>query len=403
MSPPKLRADIDELLPSVIADRRHFHENPEMGFQEFQTAKIVAERLRSLGVEDVRTGIATTGVTGLIRGTASGEGAGAGKVVLVRADMDALPITEENDVDYRSRKPGLMHACGHDAHTAMLLGISRLLLDRRDQFAGTVKVLFQPAEEGGGGARVMIEQGVLDDPKVDAAFGMHIDQGAPVGVISLRPGPAMAAADRFSAVIKGKGGHGAHPHETIDPIAVGAQIVVALQTIVSREVDPTEPAVVTVGALIAGDASNVIPDTAELRGTLRSFNPEVRIHLAERVEAIVRGIAGAMRAEVEYTHQPGYPPTVNDAAMVDLVRDVAVGVVGPERVNTPALQMGAEDFSYFLERVPGAFYFVGSQNPEKGFTWGHHHPRFDFDEEAMSGGMEVMVQTVLRYLAETTP
>jgi amidohydrolase len=393
---PDLRSDIDEILPGVIADRRHFHQHPELGYQEFETAEIVAERLHSLGVEDIRTGIAVTGVTGLVRGTKPGPD----KVVLIRADMDALPIFEENDVDYKSQVDGKMHACGHDAHTAGLLGVTRLLMDRRDQFSGTVKVLFQPAEEGGAGALAMINEGVLDDPKVDAAFGLHVDQGSPVGTISLRPGPALAAADRFVAVIKGRGGHGAHPHETIDPIAVGAQVVTALQMIVGREVDPTEPAVVTVGALIAGEAPNVIPDTAELRGTLRSFNPEVRDQLATRVEEIVKGVAGALRAEVDYTYKPGYPTTVNDAEMAALVRDVAIEVVGEDRVFEPALQMGAEDFSYYLERVPGAFFFVGSKNADRGLTWGHHHPRFDIDEDVLVYGMETMARTVLRYLSE---
>ena len=391
-----IRNDIDEILPGVVADRRHLHQHPELGFQEFETAKLVAERLRSLGVEEIRTGIATTGVTGLIRGTRPGEG--PGKIVLLRADMDALPIHEENEVDYKSQVAGKMHACGHDAHTAGLLGVTRLLMDRRDKFSGTVKVLFQPAEEGGGGALVMINEGVLEDPKVDTAFGLHVDQGSPVGVISLRPGPALAASDRFKVIIKGRGGHGAHPHETIDPIAVGAQIVSALQMIVGREVDPTEPAVVTVGALIAGEAANVIPDTAEMRGTLRSFNPEVRTQLATRVEEIVKGVAGALRAEVDYQYLPGYPATVNDSDMAALVREVAIEVVGEDRVVEPPLQMGAEDFSYFLQRVPGAFFFVGSKNDERGLTWGHHHPRFDIDEDVLVYGMETMVRTVLRYL-----
>ena len=389
-----LRRDIEEILPGVVADRRHFHQHPELGFQEFETSKLVAERLKSLGVEDIRTGIAVTGVTGLIRGTKPGPG----KVVLLRADMDALPIHEQNDVDYKSTIAGKMHACGHDAHTACLLGVARLLMDRRDQFSGTVKVLFQPAEEGGGGALVMINEGVLEDPKVDAAFGLHVDQGSPLGIISLRPGPALAAADRFTAVIKGKGGHGAHPHETIDPIVVGSHVVVALQTIFSREVDPTEPAVVTVGALISGEAPNVIPNSAELRGTLRSFNPDVRVQLATRVEEITRGVADALRADVEFSYVPGYPATVNDPEMTTLVREVAEEVVGAENVFEAPRQMGAEDFSYFLERVPGAFFFVGSQNEERGLVWGHHHPRFDLDEDMMIFGMETMVKTVLRYL-----
>jgi amidohydrolase len=313
--------------------------------------------------------------------------------------MDALPILEENEVSYRSKIDGKMHACGHDAHTAMLLGIARVLIDRKDEFAGTVKLLFQPAEEGGGGARVMIDEGVLSDPNVDAVFGMHMDQGHQLGTISTRPGPAMAAADRFYVTIKGKGGHGAHPDLTVDPIAVGAQIVTALQTIVAREIDPVKPAVCTVGALIAGEAPNVIPDTAIMRGTLRSFDPEVREHLGEAVGRVVRGIATAMRAEVDYDYAQGYPATVNEPEMTRLVMDVAAGVVGAENVIEAPQMMGAEDFSYFLEQKPGCFYFVGSANEERGLKWGHHHPRFDIDEESMANGMEVMVRTVLRYLA----
>jgi amidohydrolase len=389
----RLRGDIDEIMPVVIADRRQFHEHPELGFQEFETARGVVQRLRAMGVEDIRTGIAVTGVTGLIHG-----GKGPGNVVLLRADMDALPILEENDVEYVSQIPGKMHACGHDAHTAMLLGIARVLTERKDEFAGTVKLLFQPAEEGGGGAKIMIDEGVLSDPNVDAVFGMHMDQGSPVGTISTRPGPLLAAADRFHVTIRGKGGHGAHPDLTHDPIAIGAQIVTALQTIVAREIDPIQPAVCTVGALIAGDAANVIPDTAILRGTLRSFDPEVREHLAEAVERLCVGIGEAMRAEIEYEYRPGYPATINEPAMTQLVMEVAAEVVGAENVIEKAQSMGAEDFSYFLEERPGCFYFVGSVNEEKGLTWGHHHPRFDIDEESMAHGMEVMIRTVLRYL-----
>jgi amidohydrolase len=393
---PELRHEIDEILPGVVADRRFLHQNPELGFQEVITSAFVADRLKALGVEDIKTGIAKTGVTGLIRGT--GTGPGEGKVVLLRADMDALPIEEENDVDYRSTVPGKMHACGHDAHTSMLLGTTRLLLARRDQFAGTVKVLFQPAEEGGGGARVMIEEGVLENPKVDAAFGIHVAQEEPVGTVSLKPGPMMAAADRFYITIQGKGGHGAQPHTTIDPIAVGAQIVTALQTIVSREVDPVEPAVVTVGAFKAGEAANVIPDTAELRGTVRSFNPEVRTQLETRIQELVRGIASAMRAEVTIAYNRGYPPTVNNPEMTEFAKGVLADVVGVDNVLDAPLHMGAEDFSYFLENVPGCFWFVGSRNPDKGFVWGHHHPKFDIDEDAMSIGMETVSRVVLRYL-----
>jgi amidohydrolase len=392
-----LKNDIDEIMPGVVADRRFLHEHPELGFQEFETARLVAERLESMGVEDIRTGIAVTGVTGLIKGTKTG---GPEKVVLVRADMDALPILEENEVDYRSKIDGKMHACGHDAHTSMLLGVGRLLLDRRDEFSGTVKLLFQPAEEGGGGARVMIEEGVLEDPTVDLVFGQHVAAEVPVGQIELRGGPCMAAADRFEILIKGRGGHGAQPHLTVDPIAVGSQIVSALQTIVAREVDPTREAVVTVGAFIAGDASNVIPDTAVMRGTLRSFDPEVRELIGRRVGEIATGIASAMRAEVEYVYNPGYPATINDPVETEKVREIAAAIVGEENVLTADLQMGAEDFSYFLEQKPGCFFFTGTRDEERGITWGHHHPKFDVAEDGLAVGIEVMVRTVLNALNE---
>ncbi len=392
----QLREVIDEILPGVVADRRDFHEHPELAHQEVRTAGVVADRLRAIGLDDIRTGIASTGVTGLIRGTA-GPG---GKTVLLRADMDALPIHELNEVEYRSRTDGVMHACGHDAHTAMLLAVTRLLMERRGEFAGTVKVLFQPAEEvPPGGAKPMIDAGVLEDPHVDAAFGMHIAQSDPVGTLSVRPGPAMAAADRFRIVIHGKGGHGAHPHDTIDPVLVGAQIVTALQSLVAREVDPIESGVVTVAAFLAGEAFNVIPETAELRGTVRTFTPHNRDLLQERIGALVTGIAAAMRAEATVEYARGYPATVNDPELTELVRRACEATVGPDKVLTGAPMMGAEDFSYFLEAVPGSFFFVGSKNPERSLVWGHHHPRFDLDEAAMAVGIEAMTRVALDYLS----
>lgn len=388
-----LRNDVDEILPGVIADRRFLHEHPELGFQEVETSKFVAERLQAIGVEDLQTGIAKTGVTGLIRGKKPGD-----KVLMIRADMDALPIHEENDVEYRSQNDGVMHACGHDAHTAMLLAVTRLLMDRRDEFGGTVKVLFQPAEEGPGGAKPMIEAGVLENPKVDAALGMHMAQAQPLGIIGLRNGPAMAASDRFEFTIKGVGGHGARPQATVDPIVIGSQIVVAIQMLVSRETDPTVPAVASFGAFQAGNAFNVIPDTAVLRGTVRSFQQEERERLAERIEAVVRGVAGAMRAEVEFAYHFGYPPTVNDAGMNEIVRAAAREVVGPEMVVEEDLHMGAEDMSYFLDAVPGSFFYVGSKNEDKGLVWGHHHPCFDIDEESLGNGIQTMAGAAIGYL-----
>jgi amidohydrolase len=391
-----LRDDIDEIMPGVIADRRHLHQHPELGFQEFETSKFVADRLRQLGVEDIRTGIATTGVTGLIRGTKPSSG--PEKVVLLRADMDALPIHEQNEVEYKSVNQGVMHACGHDAHTSILLAVSRLLVDRRDEFSGTVKVLFQPAEEGGGGAKIMIDEGVMDDPKVDAVFGLHMDQDSPVGTIGWVAGPAGAASDRFDLTIQGRGGHGARPSRCIDPIVVGSEIIVALQTIVSREVNPILPAVITIGSFRAGEAPNVIPDTAEMRATVRSFDPEVRELLQQRIAETIEGIATTMRATVDLRYYLGYPPLVNEPEMTELVRQVAAEVVGPERTIEGKPQMGSEDFAYFLQLVPGSFFNVGTKNPDKGLIWGHHHPRFDIDEEGMSYGIETMIGVVKKYL-----
>lgn len=394
-----LKRDVDEILPGVIADRRHLHEHPELGMQEYETAKFVVERLQALGVEDIRTGISETGVTGLIRGTA--DGPDRDKVVLVRADMDALPIHEENDVAYRSKVDGVMHACGHDAHTAILLAVARVLTDRRDQFAGTVKLCFQPCEETGpGGARWMIEQGVLEDPHVDACFGLHVWQNEPVGDVLVSAGPVMAASDRFTVRIQGKGGHGAMPNHCVDPIVVGMQIVGSLQTLVSREVDPTKSAVVTVGEFHAGHAPNVIPDTAEIRGTVRSFDPEVRDLLERRIIELSEGIGAAMRAEVTAEYRRGVSATVNDPAMAEIVRRAATEVVGEEHVRPQIPTMGGEDFSFFLEARPGCYFWVGTNNAERGLVWGHHHPRFDIDEEALGIGVETMVRTLIGYLAQ---
>jgi amidohydrolase len=275
-----------------------------------------------------------------------------------------------------------------------------VLMERRDEFAGTVKVLFQPAEElPPGGAKPMIDAGVLENPTVDAAFGLHINQDGPLGTIDMRSGPSMAAADRFTIVIKGTGGHGARPQDCVDPIVVGSQIVTALQSLVSREVDPVESAVVSVCAFLAGDAFNVIPDTGELRGTVRTFTPYIRDLLERRIEEVASGIASAMRAQIEFEYDRGYPATVNDRAMTELAAAACAEVVGEENVIESPPMMGAEDFSYFLEQVPGCYWFVGSRNPDKGFVWGHHHPRFDLDEGAMAIGIESLVRTALSYLA----
>ena len=398
----RIRDDIDEIVPGLIADRRYLHENPELGFQEFNTAKFVSGRLQALGVEDIRTGINKTGVTALVRGTV--DGPGKNRVVLVRADMDALPIHEENDVEYKSRNDGVMHACGHDAHTAILLGLARTLIDRRDQFAGTVKLLFQPSEElFPGGAKGMIEEGVLEDPHVDASLALHMAQQRPLGVITIAAGPILAAPDAFKITLQGKGGHAARPQAAIDPIVIGAQIVNALQTVVSRNVDPIESCVVTVAYFNAGAAFNVIPDVASIGGTVRTLTADVQDLAEKRVTDLVQGIADAGGATVEIEYTRGYPATVNDPGMAALIREAATTVVGAENVIAGPPSMGGEDYAYFLLDRPGAMFQVGSKNEERGLIWGHHHPRFDIDEASLAIGLETMTLSVLTYLEQGLP
>lgn len=391
---PALLREADEILPGVIADRRHFHEHPELGFQEFETSRIVAERLRSLGFDEVQTGVATTGVVGILHGSRPG------KVVALRADMDALPILEENDVEYRSKTDGVMHACGHDAHTAILLGAARVLASKRDEFAGTIKFLFQPAEESIGGARTMVQEGVLENPTVDAAFGLHVASLLPSGWIQVRDGVQLAGADEFKIEVTGKGGHGAQPHLTIDPIVAGTRIVSALQTIVSRNVDPILAGVVTVGSFHSGSAGNVIPNTAEMTGTIRSVTPEQREMMKRRVREIAVGVGKALNAEVDVTFGTGAGPTVNTPEMAQLVRSVAEEIVPTEHVLTGDMISASEDFGEFTQRVPGAFFFLGTRNDAKGFAASHHHPRFDIDEDPMAVGVAMMAAVALRFLQQ---
>jgi len=382
-----------ELGPAVVADRRYLHQHPELGMQEENTSRFVAERLREFGIETT-TGVAKTGVVGILHGR------GPGKTVLLRADMDALPMDELNDVPYRSQMPGVMHACGHDAHTAMLLGVARLLSERREEFVGTVKFIFQPSEEAPpGGAKPMIAAGVMENPHVDAAFGVHIGQDLPVGTIGVCAGPTNAASDGFIATIKGVGGHAARPHGGVDPIVVAAQCIGALQTLVSREVNPLRQAVITVGSLHAGTVSNVIPEEAIMKATVRTFDEGVRQHLAERIPALLKGIAAAMRAEADVQYRFGYPALVNDPAMTELVRGVAREIVGPEKTIEREPGMGGEDMAYFLQEVPGCFFRIGSRNPERGLVYGHHQQRFDIDDEgALPIGVAAVASVALRYL-----
>jgi amidohydrolase len=376
----------------LITTRRDLHRHPELGFQEFRTAGIVAERLRAAGYE-VRTGVAETGVVGTLRG-----GAGEGPTLLLRADMDALPIHEQTEHDFVSTSPGVMHACGHDAHVAIGLAVAERLAANRDGWPGTVKYVFQPAEEGGGGARRMVEEGVLDG--VDAALGLHVWTVMESGLVGVVPGPFMASAAEFRIEVIGRGGHGAAPHETVDPVLTASQIVVALQGIVSRNVHPLRSAVVTVSAFHAGDAFNVIPESATLRGTVRAFEPDLCAELPRRMEQTVAGVCAAMGAEYRFQYDQHTPPTLNDAGLAELVRRAAEEVVGEDRVRTdPDVRtMGSEDFGEFSGRVPGCYFFVGCRSEPKGAAFPHHNPRFDICEDAMPVGVEVLERAALGYL-----
>jgi amidohydrolase len=386
-----LKAAVAAIRDELVRDRRHFHANPELGLEEYETAAYVAERLRSLGIE-VRTGVGKTGVVGVIRSGA------AGRTVLLRADMDALPIHEEGDRPYKSTRPGVMHACGHDGHTAILLAVARILSDRRGDLAGNVVLAFQPCEERPpGGALGMIADGVMDDPRVDAVFGLHLTS-APVGTVRMRAGPSSAAADSFHAEIVGVGGHASRPQQAVDPVLIAANVVTTLHTIVSREVDPLQPAVITVGTIQAGTVPNVIPPTAKMSGSVRTFDQALRERLAQRIEATIGGIARAMGGDAKVEYRFGYPVLVNDAEMTDFVRSVAREVVG--EANTVEAQpiMASEDVGYFIERATGCYFNVGILNETKGITATNHNPGFDIDEDALPIGVVMLVRIVERYL-----
>ena len=369
----------------MTAWRRDFHENPEVLYDVHRTAGIVADKLRAFGVDEVVTGIGKTGVVGVIRGRQSKSG----KVIGLRADMDALPIQEIVDRPYKSKVAGKMHACGHDGHTAMLLGGARYLAETRN-FDGTAIVIFQPAEEGGGGGKAMIDDGLMTRWRIDEVYGMHNMPGVPVGTFAMRTGPAMAAADRFTIDIEGRGGHAAMPNQNVDTVVVAMTIGQALQSIVARNVDPVESAVLSITTFHAGDAFNVIPQTAKLTGTVRTFKKEVQDLIEKRMREIIEGIAGAMGARATLDYDRGYPPTVNHATQTELAAKVAADIVGADKVTTdhPPL-MGAEDFSYMLEERPGAYIFVGN-----GDTPICHHPAYDFDDSAAPVGASFWARLV---------
>ena len=379
------------LKKEMIEIRRDFHRYPELGFKEERTAKLVANYLRNLGLE-VKTDIAKTGVVGLLRGQREG------KTLLLRSDMDALPIQEKNEVEYKSKNEGVMHACGHDGHMAILLTTAKILSDFQKEMKGNIKLIFQPAEEGPGGARLMIDQGIMSYPQVDAAIGLHLWNYLPIGKVGIRSGPLMASMDSFTIKIKGKSGHGAIPHDAIDAIVMSSHVISALQTIVSREVAPLKSAVVSVGTIKGGYGFNIIADEVDMEGTVRALDIELQKTLPERMERILKGVTSSMRGEYELNYQFLYPITVNDEGMAQLVRKACTSIVGAEKVIIAEQTMGGEDMAFFLQKVPGCFFFLGSANKEKGFDFPHHHPRFDFDEDAMPLGVEILSTIALEFL-----
>ncbi len=380
-----------ETIPTdeLVSVRRRLHRQPELSMVEHQTAAFVAAELGRLELDEVRTGVGQTGVLGTLRGGKPGP------ISLLRADMDALPIVELAGGEYRSERSGVMHACGHDGHVSILLAAAKTLARRRAEVAGTLVFCFQPGEEGYAGNRLMIADGALENPHVDRTFALHLFSGLDVGKIGVRDGAFFASADEYTLVIKGKGGHGAMPQLAVDPVVAGAYFVTMLQTIVSREVAPKDPAVFTVGKFQAGTTFNVIPDEATLMGTVRCFDPSVRASMPERMERIVKGLGEAMRIDYELDYHWSYPPTVNDRTINDVVREVGRDVLGPDSVVEHDIVMWAEDMSFMQEQRPGAYFIVGSRGGDT-TAFPHHNARFDIDERALDVGYRMMVALGLR-------
>ncbi len=390
---PAVRPAVQALGEDLVALRRDLHRHPELPWQERRTQQVVLDRLRASGLEDVRP-IADTGATALVRG------ARPGRTVLWRADMDALPIQERNDVDYASAVPDVMHACGHDGHVAIGLGLARLVHEGRDRLAGNVRFVFQPAEESVGGARRCIEEGVLDDPVVEAAFGLHLDADTPTGLIVAIPGPCFAAPTAVAITIRGRGGHAAYPHQAVDAIVVAAQVVTALQTVVSRSTSPDDTVVLTIGTIQGGERANIIASEVRMTGSIRTFDDKVLERTLKRVEGVLGGVTAAMAAEYELNHYTACPVGVNDAAMTAFVEREGRAFFGEKGVQRRAPSTGAEDMSYFLEKVPGCYFLLGARPQQRSRRFPHHHARFDFDEAALTLGVGFAFRLVEAYLSD---
>jgi len=397
---PNLKEAAQGIQDQLVLWRRWIHQHPGIGFEVQETADYIAEKLNNWNVE-VETGVGQTGVVGVIRGSKPGP------TIAVRVDIDALPMQEENTHGYVSKYPGKMHACGHDGHAAIGLGVAKLLSQHREDLAGTAVVIFQPAEEGEGGAPAMIKDGVLQRHNVQAMVGGHIGLLSPdlsLGQVGVCYGPMMAATYEFEAEVIGKGGHGAQPHETIDPVVISAEVISAWQRIVSRELSPLNPGVLTVGKIQGGWAHNIIPEKVSISGTIRFFQTQAGETLLKRAEEIIAGICRTWKAQHSFKILNGYPPVVNDKDFTSFFADVARGVVGEENVKVLEYPtMGGEDMAFFLQEVPGTFYFLGAGNPSKGIVHPHHHPRFDIDEDVLWQGVALLTQTVWDYTRKNIP
>lgn len=386
----KLFKGLEGIYEEIVSIRRHLHENPELSFQEVQTPQFIAAYHEELGHE-VRKNVGGNGVVAVLKGVLPGP------TVALRADFDALPIQEETDLPFKSKNDGVMHACGHDGHTASLLGLAKVLNGMRDDLKGTVVFLHQHAEEMlPGGAKAMIEDNCLEG--VDVVFGTHLQAQTPVGEIGYRVGSLQAAADFFSIKIQGAGGHGAYPHQTKDSIVIGGQLISNIQQIVSRKVDPLESAVISIGSFVAKNANNVIADTAEMLGTVRTFNEDVRSFIEKDIETVIKGTCQVSGADYEYNYTRGYPSVVNHKEETELVVRVAESVPGVEKVREVSPVMGGEDFSYYLEQRKGAFFFTGAMDPEKEDAYPHHHPKFDIDERGLLVASKMLGAVTLQYM-----
>jgi amidohydrolase len=375
-----LRSEVEALRETVVATRRDFHEHPELSWHEQRTQRIIHERLTSLGLTDVRQ-IARTGVTGLVKGRKSGP------CVLWRADMDALPVPEKSDLTVASKTENVMHACGHDTHMAIALGLAEALMARRDDFRGSVRFVFQPAEEAAGGAQACIADGVLSNPRVDVALGLHISADIPLGAINVAPGPFFAAPTAFRITIEGRGGHAAAPHQSIDAVVVAAHAITALQTVVSRSMAPSDAAVLTVGKVAGGFRGNVIAESATMTGTIRTYTDAVRESMLRRTEEIVSGVCAAFGATYRFDHQTSCPPLVNDPEIAAFVKEQGEAYFGKGNILASP-SMGAEDMGVFLQERPGCYFWLGARNESKGIAGRHHDSAFVVDEDALLVGVE---------------